>query len=88
MSYDWNTLDKTPPDQLVEVIDKDGNTAWAQPTYYPFEIVKKPGDETKPWGLRGTVVHYENGVSKWDGGWMVKTNGLEISNIGEITGWR
>lgn len=46
----WNNLDVIPPDEIVDVIDCNGNIANGQPTYYPFEIVKKEGDEKKAWG--------------------------------------
>ena len=84
----WNPLSTTPPDKLVEVIDTDGNTAFAQPTYFPFEVVKKPGDERKPWGWRGTPVFYEDEVSRWDGNWLVGMEGITCSNIGTIIGWK
>ena len=83
----WSTLDEMPPDERVEVIDINGNKAFANPTYYPFEIVKKQGDEKKQWGWRGTPVFYEDGKSRWDGGWLIECVGL-TSNVGTIIGWR
>ena len=84
---DWRGLEDTPPDEMVEVIDRDGNTGIGQPTYYPFEVVKKEGDERKQWGWRGTPVFYEDGKSKWDGGWMIQCVGL-TNNIGTVVGWK
>ena len=84
----WSTLDETPPDEMVEVIDINGNKAFANPTYFPFEIVKKPGDEKKQWGWRGTPIFYKDGKSRWDGGWMIECVGLTSKITGQIVGWR
>lgn len=84
----WNGLDIIPPDEFVEVIDGDGNIGIAQPTYYPFEIVKMEGDERKPWGLRGTPVFYSDGISKWDGGWLIYATLSDVNKIGQVMGWR
>lgn len=85
---DWHPLDNTPKeDVMVEIIDERGNTAVAYPTYYPFEVVKKDGDDKKPWGLRGTVVYYPDGKRRWDGGWMIKSD-LTVNKIANIIGWR
>lgn len=85
---EWNIISQTPPDKLVEVVDGRGNKAFAQPTYFPFDVVKMPGDEAKPWGWRGTVVHHENAEMKWDGGWMIKAVGITPPEIGAIIAWR
>jgi hypothetical protein len=85
---DWFNIDQIPPDELVEVIDKDENTAFAIPTYYPFEVVKMDGDDRKAWGWRGTPVFYEDNKSKWDGGWMIQWVGFNPRIIGNIIGWR
>ena len=84
----WNSLDSTPPDTFVEVVDKDGITAFAQPTYYPFKVEKREGDEGKMYGWRGTVVHHEDGVARWDGGWMIAATLKMDRNIGTIIAWR
>lgn len=85
---DWNQIEVTPPELEVRVIDAEGNVATAIPTYYPFEVVKKPGDDSKPWGWRGTPVFHEDGVSRWDGGWLVMTEGLVAPKIGKIIAWK
>lgn len=84
---DWNNLTTTPPNDLVEVMDEEGNKAFAYPTYFPFDVVKKDGDERKPFGFRGTVVFHENNEMKWDGGWMVDV-GMEINKVKSIKYWR
>lgn len=84
----WNDLDVTPPDEYVDVIDENGIIGIAQPTYYPFELIKKEGDERKPWGLRATPVFYGDGISKWDGGWMVHRTMLNIGEFGHVIGWK
>ena len=84
----WYGIDKIPPDEMVEVIDINGNTAFANPTYFPFEVVKMEGDEKKQWGWRGTPVFYEDGQSKWDGGWMIASEDLSSKVTGNIIGWR
>ena len=83
----WRGLDEMPSDAIVEVMDEEGRRAFAEPTYYPFEVVKKVGDEKKQWGWRGTPVFYEDGKSKWDGGWLVNV-GMEVSEIGTVKYWR
>ena len=88
LSAGWSTLDEMPPDEIVEVIDINGNKAFANPTYYPFEIVKKQGDEKKQLGWRGTPVFYEDGKSRWDGGWLIECVGLTSKVTGQIVGWR
>lgn len=76
---DWNSLQKQPPDKLVEVMDKEGNIGKAYPTYYPFKVVPNPNKIGK-W----TRVPCE---PYWDGGWMIYCEGL-TSNINEIIAWR
>lgn len=83
----WNNLDIIPPNTFVEVIDAEGRTAYARPGYYPFEVKKLPGDESKPWGWRGTPVPYPDGVERWDGSWFINV-GMEIDKIGTVIGWR
>jgi hypothetical protein len=84
----WNGLSQTPPEKFVEVIDADGKTAFAEPTYYPFDVVRMAGDERKQWGWRGTVVWHQDGQKRWDGGWMIAAVGMTLREIGTIIGWR
>jgi hypothetical protein len=84
----WHTLDLTPPNKRVQVKDINGNIAWADPTYYPFEVKKLEGDERKQWGWRGTPVFYGNGIEKWDGGWMILCEGLSSKIDSDIVRWR
>ena len=77
----WLSLDAIPPDELVQVIDAEGNTAHAYPTWYPFKVVQNPNKVGK-W--TSDVVPCE---PYWDGGWMVACEGL-TSNIGTVIGWR
>jgi hypothetical protein len=37
---DWISVDIAPPDELAQVIDENGKTAYAYPTYYPFKVGK------------------------------------------------
>ena len=77
----WHTLEIEPPDEMVEVEDKNGNRAIAIPTYYPFKFGEnKTG---RKWGSE--VIPCE---PYWDGGWMIQCEGL-ISNIdSDIVRWR
>lgn len=85
-SGNWNSINKTPPNEFrLEVMDSEGQTAFAFATYYPFKIEKRPGDENKPWGLRGTVVPCN---LHWDGGWLIDASDLNIPKIGNIKYWR
>lgn len=84
----WNSLDILPPDKMLEVKDKNGRIAFAQPTYYPFEVVKMPGDELKQWGWRGTPVFHEDNIPKWDGGWMIQPNDGLTLNFDTVLFWR
>ena len=85
----WNGLDVIPPDEIVDVIDKDGNINIGQPTYYPFRLEKKNSDERKPWGFRATPVFYEDGVCRWDGGWLIYGNLTTLTrDFGTVVGWR
>ena len=73
----WNHIaNSIPPDKLLEVMDEKGNTGFAYPTYYHFKIIDKK------------VVYNENMESKWDGGWMIQCEGLTLSNLSKIIGWR
>ncbi len=83
----WHGLTDIPPNEIVEVSDEQGRLAFAQPTYYPFEVVKKEGDHLKPYGLRGTPVFHADGTSRWDGGWLIDS-GMDIPQIGNIISWR
>lgn len=73
----WNTLESTPPDELVEVQDVNGNTACAYPTYYPF-ILEGKGKDVK-------ITQCDN---HWDGGWMISCEGLNSPINSEIVKWR
>ena len=83
----WKSLTEAPPDERVEVLDGEGNIAIAQPTYYPFTVEYREGDEKKAWGWRGTVVHHENNELKWDGGWLVEI-GMDVNGFGKVKFWR
>lgn len=76
----WLSLDNIPPDELVQVIDAEGNTAHAYPTYYPFKVIPQP-PYTK-WSSK-----IEPCEPYWDGGWMIACEGL-TSNVGTVIGWR
>lgn len=86
-NQEWNNLDVIPPNATLEVCDALGNIAIAQPTYYPFKMVKKEGDEKKMWGWRGTPVFNENNQEEWDGGWMINI-GMDMNKIGTVVKWR
>lgn len=88
LKHEWLQLSSIPPDEFVEVMDVDGNMGVARPTYYPFDIDHKPGDENKPYGFRGTVVHHPNGEMTWDGGWIIHINLCESNRVGEVVKWR
>lgn len=77
----WNSINITPPDELVDVIDINGNNGKAYPTYYPFKVVPNPNKVGK-W--TSDVVPCE---PYWDGGWMIKCNGLQ-SDIDNIIAWK
>ena len=78
----WNGIDVAPPDTTVEVIDAEGRRALAEPTYYPFKVVRNP----KKTGKRSSdVVPCE---PYWDGGWMVLCGLDLLSPVGTIVGWR
>jgi len=77
----WNGLDNTPPDKLLEVIDAEGNTGVAYPTWYPFTVVPNP-NKTGKW--TSDVVPCD---PYWDGCWLVKADGLECK-VGDVIGWR
>jgi hypothetical protein len=86
---EWNDLTSTPPENMIaEVRDIEGNIGHAEPTYFPFDIIKKPGDENKPWGWRGTPVFHEDGKARWDGGWLLYASDLSRGDMGVITHWR
>ena len=84
----WHTLELTPPNKRVQVKDVNGNIALAYPTYYPFEVKKLEGDESKLYGFRGTPIFYGNGIEKWDGGWMILCEGLTSKIDSNIVRWR
>jgi hypothetical protein len=84
----WHTIELTPPNKRLQVKDKNGNIAFAEPTYYPFEIKHFPGDENKLYGWRGTPVFFKDGVEKWDGGWMILCNKHLTNDVDDIMQWR
>lgn len=89
MNNSWISIkEQWPPETELLVKDAQGNEAIATPTYYPFEVVKKSGDERKPYGWRGTLTPYEDGANKWDGGWMIDVSDDWTKEIGEITHWK
>jgi hypothetical protein len=80
MKY-WHSINFTPPDKLVEVIDKNNNIGYAYPTYYPFKVGEnKTG---RKWGNEITPCK-----PYWDGGWMIQNKRLEKVINSEIVGWR
>ncbi len=81
----WNSITVQPPNEMVEVRDGELNVGNATPTYYPFTVEKRPGDENKPYGLRGTVIPSE---LNWDGGWMIHAENLISPLKGRIKEWR
>lgn len=68
----WNTLEITPPDKVVEVMDNYGNMGFAEPTILPFKVEKN------------NIVHCE---PYWDG-WLIHGQGLESPIKGRIIKWR
>ena len=78
---DWRGLDCTPPDELVEVIDADGNKTHACPTWYSFKVVP---NQNKVGKWTSDVVSCE---PYWDGGWMIKCVGLS-NNVETVVGWK
>jgi hypothetical protein len=81
LKAEWNCLTDTPPDELVEVIDAEGNKALAYPTFYPFKVVANPNKVGK-WTT--DVVPCE---PYWDGGWIIECEGL-TSNFKNVVGWK
>ena len=76
----WNGLDVVPEDTEVEVIDAEGNTAFAQPTYDPFKVV--PQAPFTKWSSK-----IEPCEPYWDGGWLIACVGLDCP-VGDVVGWR
>lgn len=71
---EWFTMDKEPPDEFLEIMDENGNKAFAYPTVYPFKVGKK-----------GNIIHCE---PYWDGGWLIECNGLDSNIESRIIKWR
>ena len=69
----WISMENEPPDEFLSVKDDSGNVAIAQPTYYTFKMIDKK------------IVFCDK---YWDGGWMIKCNGLDCPEIGKITYWK
>jgi hypothetical protein len=76
----WNSTEISPPDELVEVMDKNNNIGYGVPTYYPFKMDKNE--------ITGKLdVSYCEPY--WDGGWMIKANGMLTNPIdSKIVSWR
>lgn len=71
----YNSIDITPPELFLDVIDENGVTGIAYPTFYPFKMVdRKPVSCPK----------------YWDGGWMIEYDFSEkmTEKICRIIGWR
>jgi len=77
----WKSINITPPDEMLEVIDSEGNMAKANPTYCPFKVVEN--QSWRKWDSK--IIFCE---PYWDGGWMIKCNGMEIPEIKTIIKWR
>lgn len=78
----WNLIgEKKPPNELVEVIDNEGNIAQAYPTYYPFKV-----GENKTGIKWGSEVIPCN--KYWDGGWLIAAKGLASNIKSNIIKWR
>ena len=78
---DWRGLADTPPDELVEVIDADGNRALAYPTWYSFKVVPNPNQIGK-W-----TSDVKPTEKNRDGGRMIKCVQL-TNNVGTVVGWK
>lgn len=74
----WHKVDnQIPPNELLEVKDKDGKTAKANPVYLSFKV-----DEN------GNIMQCE---PYWDGSWMIECefkDGNIITKIDTIVAWR
>lgn len=82
---DWISIEEQiPPKKRLKVKDDLGGIYFAEPTYFPFDVVKFPGDESKPYGFRGTLVWHENNEELWDGGWLVDFSDLNFKKVGKI----
>jgi hypothetical protein len=81
MPIGWVSVKDTPPNELVEVIDAEGNIAHAYPTYYPFKVVPNANKAGKWTSDVLPCPPY------WDGGWMVACEDL-TSKVGTVIGWR
>lgn len=77
----WFSVKETPPDELLQVVDINGNRGYAQPTWYPFIFRKNPNKIGK-WTT--DVVSCD---PYWDGGWMVMCEGL-TTEVSDIIGWK
>lgn len=71
----YNSIDITPPDEFLDVIDENGVTGRAYPTFYPFKMIE------------GKVFHCPK---YWDGGWMIECDFSDRFNekFYRIIGWR
>jgi len=80
MNNDWNSINKIPPDKLLEVIDENGNIATAMPAIYPFKLNKK--------GKGRYDFDVERCEPYWDGSWWIQGENLDNPLTGEIIKWR
>jgi hypothetical protein len=78
----WYPIDMVPPNKLLKVIDSDGKTGLATPTYYPFKVVPNPNKPGK-WG--SDVIPCEE---YWDGGWLIEVHLFDSNELNDIIGWR
>lgn len=71
----YNSIDITPPDELLRIIDENGVIGIAYPTFYHIKLID------------GKVFHCPK---YWDGGWMIQCDFSKkmIEKIGRIIGWR
>ena len=81
INSEWNPVSMIPPDELLEVLDDDGNIGIAQPTWYPFKFVPDIDKCGRKISRASECEPY------WDGGWMVECIGLD-SPVKNIVSWR
>lgn len=74
----------TPPDELVEIMDENGNIGTAFPCYYPFKISHGPKTKENKTGIIVTPCD-----PFWDESWLIAANADFMSPIdAPILGWR
>lgn len=79
ISNEWVAVSVPPPDEELLVRDCDGREAVAQPCWYPFTIKKR---SSRKYDFE--VVPCEPYME----GWMVRCNGLDAPELGEITHYK